>query len=144
INDEIEKLRHSATASLFEREDVIIVASVSAIYGLGSPEEYRDMSLSLRVGQEIGREQILHRLVEIQYNRNEMDFHRGTFRVRGDVVEIFPANTGEQAVRVELCGDEIERIAEIDTLTGEILGTRRHVSVFPASHYVTGEEKMKI
>ena len=144
INDEIEKLRHSATASLFERQDVIIVASVSAIYGLGSPEEYRDMSLSLRVGQEIGREQILRRLVEIQYNRNEMDFHRGTFRVRGDVVEIFPANTAEHAVRVELFGDEIERIAEIDTLTGEILGTRRHVSIFPASHYVTGEEKMKI
>jgi excinuclease ABC subunit B len=144
INDEIEKLRHSATAALFERQDVIIVASVSAIYGLGSPEEYRDMCLSLRVGQEIGREQILRRLVEIQYNRNEMDFHRGTFRVRGDVVEIFPANTGEQAVRVELFGDEIERIAEIDTLTGEILGTRRHVSVFPASHYVTGAEKMKI
>ncbi|MDD2498453.1 MAG: excinuclease ABC subunit UvrB [Desulfitobacteriaceae bacterium] len=144
INDEIEKLRHSATASLFERQDVIIVASVSAIYGLGSPEEYRDMSLSLRVGQEIGRERILHRLVEIQYNRNEMDFHRGTFRVRGDVVEIFPSNTAEQAVRVELFGEEIERISEIDTLTGEILGTRRHVSIFPASHYVTGEENMKI
>ena len=143
INEEIEKLRHSATAALFERRDVIIVASVSAIYGLGSPDDYRDLTLSLRVGQEFGRDKILRRLVEIQYSRNEMDFHRGTFRVRGDVVEIFPAASSEQAIRVELFGDEIERIVEIDTLTGEILAKRSHVAIFPASHYVTGEENMK-
>jgi len=143
INEEIEKLRHSATAALFERRDVIIVASVSAIYGLGSPDDYRDLTLSLRVGQEYDRDKILRRLVEIQYSRNEMDFHRGTFRVRGDVVEIFPAGQSEQAVRVELFGDEIEKITEIDTLTGEVLGRRQHISIFPASHYVTGQENMK-
>jgi excinuclease ABC subunit B len=143
INDEIEKLRHSATAALFERQDVIIVASVSAIYGLGSPVDYQNMTLSLRVGQNQERERIIRKLVDIQYTRNEMDFHRGTFRVRGDVVEIFPVAFSEKAVRVEMFGDEIERIVEIDTLTGEILGQLRHVAIFPASHYVTEEEKMK-
>lgn len=143
INDEIEKLRHSATAALFERRDVIIVASVSAIYGLGSPEDYKNLTLSLRVGQEYERDAILRKLVDIQYTRNNVDFQRGTFRVRGDVVEIFPASYSERAIRVELFGDEIDRIVEIDTLTGEILGRRKHISIFPASHYVTEEEKMK-
>lgn len=143
INDEIDKLRHSATAALFERRDVIIVASVSCIYGLGSPSEYRDLVLSLRVGMEIPRNHILHRLVDIQYQRNDIAFTRGTFRVRGDVVEIFPASKGEHAVRVELFGDEIERITEIDVLTGEIVGERQHISIFPASHFVTQEDKMK-
>ncbi|MBE5396846.1 excinuclease ABC subunit UvrB [Brevibacillus borstelensis] len=143
INDEIDKLRHSATSALFERRDVIIVASVSCIYGLGSPEEYRELLLSLRVGMEKSRDEILHRLVDIQYDRNDINFVRGTFRVRGDVVEIFPASQSEQAIRVEFFGDEIERITEIDVLTGEILGQRDHVAIFPASHYVTREQKMK-
>ncbi|MGI6144877.1 MAG: excinuclease ABC subunit UvrB [Clostridia bacterium] len=143
INEEIEKLRHSATAALFERRDVIVVASVSCIYGLGSPEEYRDQTLSLRLGQNIDRDFILRRLTEIQYDRNDLNFMRGTFRVRGDVVEIFPASYGEKAVRVELFGDEIERIVEVDTITGEILAQLRHVSIFPANHYVTGKEKMQ-
>jgi excinuclease ABC subunit B len=143
INEEIEKLRHSATAALFERRDVIVVASVSCIYGLGSPEEYREQTLSLRLGQNIERDFILKRLIDIQYDRNDLNFTRGTFRVRGDVVEIFPASYGEKAVRVELFGDEIERIVEVDTLTGEILAQRRHVSIFPANHYVTGKEKME-
>ncbi|MGI6587235.1 MAG: excinuclease ABC subunit UvrB [Peptococcia bacterium] len=143
INEEIEKLRHSATAALFERRDVIVVASVSCIYGLGSPEEYREQTLSLRLGQNIERDFILKRLTDIQYDRNDFNFTRGTFRVRGDVVEIFPASYGEKAVRVELFGDEIERIVEVDTLTGEVLAQRRHVSVFPANHYVTGKEKME-
>ena len=143
VNDEIDKLRHSATASLFERRDVIIVASVSCIYGLGSPEEYSKLMLSLREGQEYGRNKILRKLIEIQYTRNDIDFHRGTFRVRGDVIEIFPASFSGQAIRVELFGDEVERILEIDTLTGEVLGRRKHVSVFPASHYVTEEDKLK-
>jgi excinuclease ABC subunit B len=143
INDEIEKLRHSATASLYERRDVIIVASVSAIYGLGSPEDYQQMTLSLRVGQSQERDRIVRKLVDIQYARNDMDFHRGTFRVRGDVIEIYPVSSSERALRVEMFGDEIERIVEIDTLTGEILGRLRHVAIFPASHYVTEEEKMK-
>ena len=121
INEEIEKLRHSATAALLERRDVIIVASVSTIYGLGDPEEYQGMSLSLRVGQEISREDILKKLVEIQYTRNDIDFQRGTFRVRGDVIEIIPAGVSEKALRVELFGDEIERISEVDIVTGEIL-----------------------
>jgi excinuclease ABC subunit B len=142
INDEIDKLRHSATAALFEREDVIIVASVSCIYGLGSPEDYRDLMLSLREGYEYDRDQILRKLVDIQYNRNDYDFHRGTFRVRGDVIEIIPANSSEKAIRVEMFGDEVDRILEIDTLTGEILGRRKHVGIFPASHYVTEEEKL--
>ncbi|WP_227762328.1 excinuclease ABC subunit UvrB [Zhaonella formicivorans] len=142
VNDEIDKLRHSATAALFEREDVIIVASVSCIYGLGSPEDYRDLMLSLREGYEYDRDQILRKLVDIQYNRNDYDFHRGTFRVRGDVIEIIPANSSEKAIRVEMFGDEVDRILEIDTLTGEILGRRKHVGIFPASHYVTEEEKL--
>ncbi|ASJ56054.1 excinuclease ABC subunit B [Brevibacillus formosus] len=144
INDEIDKLRHSATSALFERRDVIIVASVSCIYGLGSPEEYRELLLSLRVGMETGRDEILHRLVDIQYTRNDINFTRGTFRVRGDVVEIFPASESEQAIRVEFFGDEIERITSIDVLTGEILGQRDHIAIFPKSHYVTREEKMKL
>ncbi|MCP1310422.1 excinuclease ABC subunit UvrB [Paenibacillus tyrfis] len=143
INEEIDKLRHSATSSLFERRDVIIVASVSCIYGLGSPMEYRDLVLSLRVGMERSRNDILHRLIDIQYQRNDMNFVRGTFRVRGDVIEIFPASRGEQAVRVELFGDEIERITEINVLTGEIIGERDHIAIFPASHFVTHEETMK-
>ncbi|MED1205487.1 excinuclease ABC subunit UvrB [Heyndrickxia acidicola] len=144
INDEIDKLRHSATSSLFEREDVIIIASVSCIYGLGSPEEYREMVLSLRTEMEIERNQLLRRLVDIQYARNDIDFQRGTFRVRGDVVEIFPVSRDEHCIRVEFFGDEIERIREVDALTGEILGDRNHVAIFPASHFVTREEKMRI
>lgn len=143
INDEIDKLRHSATSSLFERRDVIIVASVSCIYGLGSPEEYGSLVVSLRVGMEKSRDHILHELVDIQYQRNDINFTRGTFRVRGDVVEIFPISTDEHAVRVELFGDEIERISEIDVLTGEIIGEREHIAIFPASHFVTHEETMK-
>ncbi|GAA0378465.1 excinuclease ABC subunit UvrB [Paenibacillus motobuensis] len=143
INEEIDKLRHSATSSLFERRDVIIVASVSCIYGLGSPMEYRDLVLSLRIGMEKPRNQILSRLVDIQYQRNDINFVRGTFRVRGDVLEIFPASKGEQAIRVEFFGDEIDRITEIDVLTGELIGERDHVAIFPASHFVTQEETMK-
>jgi excinuclease ABC subunit B len=137
INDEIDKLRHSATSALIERKDVIIVASVSCIYGLGSPIEYRDLVLSLRVGMEKERNEILRKLVDIQYQRNDINFTRGTFRVRGDVIEIFPISRSEQAVRVEFFGDEIERIREIDVVTGEIIGEREHVAIFPASHYVT-------
>ncbi|KRF65345.1 excinuclease ABC subunit B [Bacillus sp. Soil768D1] len=144
INDEIDKLRHSATTSLFERKDVIIIASVSCIYGLGSPEEYREMVVSLRTGMEIDRNALLHRLVDIQYERNDIAFQRGTFRVRGDVVEIFPASRDEHCVRVEFFGDEIDRIREVDALTGEITGEREHIAIFPASHFVTREEKMKI
>jgi excinuclease ABC subunit B len=144
INDEIDKLRHSATSSLFERRDVIIVASVSCIYGLGSPMEYRNLVLSLRVGMEKPRNAILHKLVDIQYQRNDINFVRGTFRVRGDVIEIFPVANNERAIRIELFGDEIERITEIDTLTGEIVGERDHVAIFPASHFVTQEETMKM
>ena len=144
INDEIDKLRHSATSSLFERQDVIIIASVSCIYGLGSPEEYREMVVSLRTGMEIERNKLLHRLVDIQYERNDIDFTRGTFRVRGDVVEIFPASRDEHCMRVEFFGDEIDRIREVDALTGEIMGERDHVAIFPASHFVTREEKMHV
>lgn len=144
INDEIDKLRHSATSSLFERNDVIIVASVSCIYGLGSPEEYRDLVVSLRVGMEKERDQLLRNLVDVQYSRNDINFQRGTFRVRGDVVEIFPASRDEHCIRVEFFGDEIDRIREVDALTGEILGDREHVAIFPASHFVTREEKLKI
>ncbi|MDQ1144388.1 excinuclease ABC subunit B [Bacillus sp. SORGH_AS 510] len=144
INDEIDKLRHSATSALFERKDVIIIASVSCIYGLGSPEEYREMVLSLRSGMEIERNQLLHRLVDIQYERNDIDFKRGTFRVRGDVVEIFPVSRDEHCVRVEFFGDEIDRIREVDALTGEIIGEREHIAIFPASHFVTREEKMRV
>ncbi|HWJ78772.1 MAG TPA: excinuclease ABC subunit UvrB [Niallia sp.] len=144
INDEIDKLRHSATSSLFEREDVIIIASVSCIYGLGSPEEYREMVVSLRTGMELERNQLLRKLVDIQYDRNDIEFKRGTFRVRGDVVEIFPASRDEHCIRVEFFGDEIDRIREVDALTGEILGDRNHIAIFPASHFVTREEKMKV
>ncbi len=142
INDEIDKLRHSATSSLFERKDVIVIASVSCIYGLGSPEEYSEMVLSLRTGMEVERNQLLRRLVDIQYDRNDIDFKRGTFRVRGDVVEIFPVSRDEHCLRVEFFGDEIERIREVDALTGEIIGEREHVAIFPASHFVTREEKL--
>lgn len=143
INDEIDKLRHSATSSLFERDDVIIIASVSCIYGLGSPEEYKEMVLSLRPGMEIERNQLLRKLVDIQYERNDIDFSRGKFRVRGDVVEIFPVSRDEQCVRVEFFGDEIDRIREIDALTGEVLGDRNHIAIFPASHFVTRDEKLQ-
>lgn len=142
INDEIEKLRHSATSALFERRDVIIVASVSCIYGLGSPEEYRDHVVSLRVGMEKSRDEIIKHLVSIQFERNDVQLERSRFRVRGDVLEIYPASYTEKAVRVEFFGDEIERIREIDTLTGEILGERRHVAIFPASHFVTSRETL--
>lgn len=144
INNEIDKLRHSATSALFERKDVLVVASVSCIYGLGDPEEYRSMSLSLRTGMERERDDVLKRLVELQYCRNEMEFDRGTFRVRGDVVEIFPVANSESAIRVEFFGDEIDRISEIDVVTGNVIGTREHVVIFPASHYVTSKEKMEI
>jgi excinuclease ABC subunit B len=143
INDEIDKLRHSATSALFERRDVVIVASVSCIYGLGDPADYKEMMLSLRTGARRDRDDCLRRLVEIQYNRNDLNFVRGTFRVRGDVVEIFPAYSSETAVRVEFFGDEIDRITEINTLTGEILGLRNHAVIFPASHYVTTSDKME-
>lgn len=142
INDEIDKLRHSATAALSERRDVIIVASVSCIYGLGSPVDYENQVLSLRPGMEKSRRDILRMLVDIQYDRNDMAFDRGSFRVRGDTVDIFPAGA-ENAVRVELFGDEVEKIKEMNPVTGEIIGLREHVSIFPASHYVTSEEKMR-
>ncbi|BAK17682.1 helicase subunit of the DNA excision repair complex [Solibacillus silvestris StLB046] len=144
INEEIDKLRHSATTALFERKDVIIIASVSCIYGLGNPEEYREMVVSIRTGMEIERNQLLRKLVDIQYERNDINFTRGTFRVRGDVVEIFPASRDEHCIRIEFFGDEVDRIREVDALTGEILGDRQHVAIFPASHFVTREEKMKI
>lgn len=142
INEEIDKLRLSATASLIERKDVIVVSSVSCIYGLGSPEDLFSMMVSLRPGMEIDRDDVLRGLVDIQYTRNEMDFHRGTFRVHGDVVEIFPANSSERAIRVEFFGDEIDRITEIDVLTGEIKAQLEHVAIFPASHYVVPKEKI--
>ena len=144
INDEIDKLRHSATMSLFERRDVIIVASVSCIYGLGDPEDYSDLVLSLRLGQTKSRDEIQSKLVDIQYTRNDMNFIRGTFRVQGDTIEIFPAAYSERAIRVELFGDEIDRLVEVDALTGEVIAERKHVAVYPASHYVTTKEKMKI
>jgi len=144
INDEIDKLRHSATCALFERRDVIIVASVSCIYGLGDPEQYSTLVLSLRQGAEYDRDAVLRRLVDIQYERNDVNFTRGTFRVRGDVVEIFPAASSEQAIRVDFFGDEIERLVEFDVLTGEIIGERQHVSVFPASHYAISRERMEL
>lgn len=143
INDDIDKLRHSATSALFERRDVIVVASVSCIYGLGDPTQYKNLVLSLRKGMEKDRNEILRKLVDIQYERNDINFKRGTFRVRGDVVEIFPASSNEKAIRVELFGDEIERICEMDSLTGEILGERSHISIFPASHYATSREKIE-
>ncbi len=144
INDEIDKLRHSATSALFERNDVIVISSVSCIYGLGNPEEYKDMVVSVRVGMEMERNTLLRKLVDVQYTRNDIDFHRGTFRVRGDVVEIFPASRDEQCIRIEFFGDEIERIREINYLTGEVLKEREHFAIFPASHFVTREEKMTL
>ncbi len=143
INDEIDKLRHSATSALFERKDVIIVASVSCIYGLGAPQEYYDMVLSLRLGQIVDRQAILRKLIEIQYTRNDIDFKRGTFRVRGDVIEVIPAAYGEKAVRIEMFDDEVDRILEFDVLTGEVLAQRNHVAIFPASHYVTSRENLE-
>lgn len=143
INDEIDKLRHSATCSLFERRDVIIVASVSCIYGLGSPEDYYDLVLSVREGQEYPRDDILRKLVSIQYERNDINFDRGKFRVRGDVIEIFPAGYSDRAVRIELFGDEVDRILEVDTITGQIYGERKHILIYPASHYVISKEHMK-
>ncbi|MEK4554522.1 excinuclease ABC subunit UvrB [Jeotgalicoccus sp. FSL K6-3177] len=144
INDEIDKLRHSATSSLFEGDDVIVISSVSCIYGLGNPEEYRDLVVSIRTGMELDRNQFLRKLVDIQYARNDIDFKRGTFRVRGDIVEVFPASRDEQCIRVEFFGDEIDRIREIDYLTGEVYAEREHFAIFPASHFVTRDEKMKV
>ncbi len=143
INEEIDKLRHSATASLTERKDVIVIASVSCIYGLGSPIDYQNMVLSLRPGMTKDRDEVLKKLIEIQYDRNDMDFKRGTFRVRGDVVEVFPASSAEVAIRLEFFGDEVERILEIDTLTGEIKGSLEHMVIFPASHYVVEKDKLE-
>lgn len=143
INDEIDKLRHSATAALFERKDVIIVASVSCIYGLGDPFDYEHLTISLRPGIILDRDDLLNKLVDIQYQRNDISFQRGTFRVRGDTVDIFPANESEEAIRVEFFGDEIDRILEVNYLTGEILSGRNHVLIFPASHYATSKEKVK-
>ncbi len=143
INDEIDKLRHSATAALTERRDVIIIASVSCIYGLGSPIDYQNMTVSLRPGMERDRDEVIRKLIDIQYTRNDMDFHRGTFRVRGDVVEIFPASATDRAIRVEFFGDEVDRIQEIDVLTGEAMAELEHMVVFPASHYVVAPDKME-
>ncbi len=142
INDEIDKLRHSATAALSERRDVIIVASVSCIYGLGSPIDYKEMVISLRPGMEKDRDEVIHKLIDIQYARNDMDFKRGTFRVRGDTLEIYPAYSGNEAYRIEFFGDEVDRITEIDTVTGEIKAQLGHVAIFPASHYVVPKDKM--
>lgn len=144
INDEIDKLRHSATSALLERKDVIIVSSVSCIYGLGNPEEYKNLTISLREGMEKDRDEILKKLVEIQYERNEINFVRGTFRVRGNVLDIFPASSSNIAIRVEFFGDEIEKIREFDSLTGEIVGKRNHVSIFPASHFATSKERLEV
>ena len=144
VNDEIDKLRHSATFALFERKDVLIVSSVSCIYGLGDPEDYQELMISLRVGMEKPRDELLRRLVDIQYERNDVNFIRNKFRVRGDVVEIFPSNNGENAIRVEYFGDEIEKIAEVNVVTGKVIGYRNHVVITPASHYVTTGEKMQM
>lgn len=144
INDEIDKLRHSATAALFERKDVIIVSSVSCIYGLGNPEEYAKLSISLREGMEKSRDEIIRKLVEIQYERNDIDFSRSTFKVRGDILDIFPASYSSTAIRVEFFGDEVEKIREFDVLTGEILGNLKHVQIFPASHFATSRDKLEV
>ncbi|KAF5438931.1 excinuclease ABC subunit UvrB [Pediococcus sp. EKM202D] len=143
INDEIDELRHSATSSLLERNDVIVVASVSSIFGLGNPREYQDQALTLRVGQEIDRNKLLRELVDIQYDRNDIDFQRGRFRVHGDVVEIFPAANDAHSIRVEFFGDEIDRMREMDALTGEIIGDRDHITIFPATHFMTNEDRME-
>ncbi|AMV62565.1 excinuclease ABC subunit UvrB [Pediococcus damnosus] len=144
INDEIDKLRHSATSSLLERNDVIVVASVSSIFGLGNPTEYKNHTVSLRVGQQIERNDLLRKLVDIQFERNDIDFQRGRFRVHGDVVEIFPASHDEKALRIEFFGDEIDRIREVDALTGEVVGDREHVAIFPATHFMTNEDQMEV
>ncbi|MDU5952411.1 MAG: excinuclease ABC subunit UvrB [Clostridiales bacterium] len=143
INEEIEKLRHSATASLLERRDVIIVASVSCIYGLGSPDFYKDRVLNLRVGQEVDRDDILRRLVEIQFERNDVDFKRGTFRVRGDVVDVFPPSSSDKSIRIEFFGDEVDRISEVEAVTGKTVGVRKHVAIYPNTHYVTSPAYME-
>ena len=143
INDEIDKLRHSATCSLFERRDVIIVASVSCIYGLGEPSEYHKMAISLRPGMQISRDKVIEQLVEIQYKRNDIDFSRGTFRVRGDTLDIFPAISSEVSVRVEFFGDEIDRICEIEAVSGRVISTLEHIAIYPASHYAVGSEKLE-
>jgi len=143
INDEIDKLRHSATAALFERRDVIIVSSVSCIYGLGNPEEYGNLSISLREGMEKSRDEIIKKLIEIQYERNEIEFARSTFRVRGDILDIIPASYTSTAVRIEFFGDEIEKIREIDVLTGEVVGNLKHVQIFPASHFATSRDRLE-
>ena len=142
INDEIDKLRHSATSALFERRDVIIVASVSCIYGLGNPDEYKKLTISLRVGMEKDRDEIIKKLIEIQYERNDIDFSRGTFRVRGDSLDIIPASSSTKGIRIEFFGDEIDRIREFDVLTGKILGEREHVAIFPASHFAASQETL--
>jgi excinuclease ABC, B subunit len=144
VNDEIDKLRYSATSALIERNDVLIVASVSCIYGLGDPEDYKEMMISLRPGMIKDRDDVMRKLIEIQYDRNDIDFQRGSFRVRGDVLEVFPIANSESAIRIEFFGDEIDRITEIDVLTGEIIGIRNHISIFPASHYATSPEKMNL
>ena len=141
VNDEIDKLRHSATAALYESKDVIIVSSVSCIYGLGDPIDYENMVISLRPGMKKERNEVLKRLINMQYNRNEIDFKRGTFRAKGDVVEVYPSDKGESAIRIEFWGDEIEKISEINPLTGKSIGTRNHVIIFPNSHYVTTNDK---
>lgn len=143
VNDEIDKLRHSATAALFETRDVIIVASVSCIYGLGDPEDYQELSISIRPGMQIERNGMLKKLVNMQYTRSELEFKRGTFRAKGDIVEIYPADESETAIRVEFWGEEIEKISEINPLTGKVVGIRQHVMIFPNSHYATTSEKMK-
>ena len=143
VNDEIDKLRHSATAALFETRDVIIVASVSCIYGLGDPEDYQELSISIRPGMQIERNGMLKKLVSMQYTRSELEFKRGTFRAKGDIVEIYPADESETAIRVEFWGDEIEKISEINPLTGKVVGIRQHVMIFPNSHYATTSDKMQ-
>ncbi|MDU5923012.1 MAG: DEAD/DEAH box helicase family protein, partial [Finegoldia magna] len=143
INEELDKLRHSATMSLFERRDVIIVSSVSCIYGLGDPIDYENLVISLRPGMEKDRTEVMKKLIDIQYVRNDINFTRGTFRVRGDSLDIFPASSGEKSVRIEFFGDEIDRITEIDALTGEIVGERNHVAIYPASHYATTQKKVE-
>lgn len=143
VNDEIDKLRHSATASLFESKDVIIVASVSCIYGLGDPIDYEHQTVSLRPGMNIERNEVLKKLVDMQYTRNELDFKRGTFRAKGDIVEIYPSDESEMAIRVEFWGDEVEKISEINPLTGKTIALRDHVWIFPNSHYVTTSDKME-
>ena len=143
INDEIDKLRHSATMALFERRDVIVVASVSCIYGLGDPEDYQEMVISLRPGMTEDRNNLMRRLVDMQYERNDINFTRNRFRAHGDVLEVFPSSENQKALRIEFFDDEIERICEINTTTGEVLGTRRHVAIYPASHYVTNRAKLE-